>query len=64
MEDMKWLLDVIQETVTVPLCLYSPDPKVLEMAYQMVKVKTHDQFHQPGKGTVCRHGPFPEGKRV
>jgi 5-methyltetrahydrofolate--homocysteine methyltransferase len=37
MEDMEWLLEVIQEVVTVPLCLDSPDPKVLEMAYGMVK---------------------------
>ena len=26
MEDMKWLLEVIQEVVTVPLCLDSSDP--------------------------------------
>jgi len=35
--DMEWLLTVIQEVVTIPLCLDSPDPKVLEMAYGMVK---------------------------
>jgi cobalamin-dependent methionine synthase I len=37
MEDMKWLIDVIQDAVTVPLCLDSPDPRVLERAYEMVK---------------------------
>ena len=37
MEDMEWLLNVIQEVVTVPLCLDSPDPNVLEMAYGMAK---------------------------
>jgi 5-methyltetrahydrofolate--homocysteine methyltransferase len=37
MEDMEWLLGVIQEVVTIPLCIDSPDPKVLEMAYGMVK---------------------------
>ncbi len=35
--DMEWLLMVIQEVVTIPLCLDSPDPEVLEMAYEMVK---------------------------
>ncbi len=34
---MEWLLMVIQEVVTIPLCLDSPDPEVLEMAYEMVK---------------------------
>jgi 5-methyltetrahydrofolate--homocysteine methyltransferase len=36
-EDMKWLLDTIQPVVTVPLTLDSPDPAVLEMAFEMVK---------------------------
>jgi len=36
-EDMKWLLNVIQEVVSIPLCLDSPDPEVLEMAFGMVK---------------------------
>jgi 5-methyltetrahydrofolate--homocysteine methyltransferase len=36
-EDMEWLLKVIQETTELPLCLDSPDPEVLEMAYGMVK---------------------------
>lgn len=36
-EDMEWLLTVIQEVVTIPLCLDSPDPEVLEMAYGMVR---------------------------
>jgi cobalamin-dependent methionine synthase I len=35
-EDMKWLLDTIQPVVTVPLTLDSPDPAILEMAFQMV----------------------------
>ena len=35
--DMEWLLTVIQEVVTIPLCLDSPDLEVLEMAYGMVK---------------------------
>lgn len=37
MEDMKWLLDTIMPVAEVPLCLDSPDPAVLEMAYAKVK---------------------------
>ncbi|MBF0229376.1 MAG: dihydropteroate synthase [Desulfamplus sp.] len=36
-EDMKWLINTIQPIATVPLCLDSPDPTVLEMAFQMVE---------------------------
>lgn len=36
-EDMKWLLDTIQPVVTAPLSLDSPDPAVLEMAFQVVE---------------------------
>jgi cobalamin-dependent methionine synthase I len=36
-QDMEWLLEIIQDAVTIPLCLDSPDPEVLEMAYGMVK---------------------------
>ena len=36
-EDMRWLIDTIQPIATVPLCLDSPDPAVLEMAFQMVE---------------------------
>lgn len=35
--DMEWLLKIIQEVATIPLCLDSPDPDILEMAYRMVK---------------------------
>jgi len=35
-EDMKWLLDTIGPIAAVPLCLDSPDPAILEMAYGMV----------------------------
>lgn len=34
--DMEWLLKVVQEVTKLPLCLDSPDPEVLEMAYGMV----------------------------
>ncbi|MEN8212022.1 MAG: dihydropteroate synthase [Thermodesulfobacteriota bacterium] len=36
-EDMQWLLNTIESIVNVPLCLDSPDPAILEMAYNMVK---------------------------
>lgn len=36
-EDMKWLINTIQPIATIPLCLDSPDPAVLEMAFQMVE---------------------------
>ena len=36
-EDMKWLLSVIQPEVTLPLTLDSPDPAVLEMAFEIVE---------------------------
>ena len=36
-EDMKWLINTIQPIATVPLCLDSPDPTVLEMAFHMVE---------------------------
>jgi len=34
--DMQWLLETIGPVATVPLCLDSPDPAILEMAYAMV----------------------------
>ena len=36
MEDMKWLIEILRPIAGVPLCLDSPDPAVLEMAYGMV----------------------------
>ena len=36
-QDMQWLLNTIQPIATVPLTLDSPDPAVLEMAFQMVE---------------------------
>lgn len=35
--DMKWLLDVIQPAVSIPLTLDSPDPAILEMAFARVE---------------------------
>jgi len=36
-EDMKWLLETIGSVAIVPLCLDSPDPAILEMAYDIVE---------------------------
>ena len=37
--DMKWLLGIVQEATSLPLCLDSPDPNILEMAYGLVSRK-------------------------
>lgn len=36
-EDMRWLLEVVQGATELPLCLDSPDPAILEMAYGLVE---------------------------
>jgi cobalamin-dependent methionine synthase I len=38
-EDMTWLLEIVQQATELPLCLDSPDPGVLEMAYGLVSKK-------------------------
>ena len=38
-EDMRWLLEVVQGATDLPLCLDSPDPAILEMAYGLVNKK-------------------------
>lgn len=37
--DMRWLLEVVQTATELPLCLDSPDPAILEMAYGLVDKK-------------------------
>jgi len=37
--DMRWLLEVVQGATDLPLCLDSPDPNILEMAYGLVNKK-------------------------
>lgn len=37
--DMRWLLEVVQQATSLPLCLDSPDPKILELAYGLVTEK-------------------------
>ena len=36
-DDFLWLVDLIQEVVSVPLCLDSPDPKVLAAGLKQVQ---------------------------
>ena len=36
-DDFLWLVDLIQEVVSVPLCLDSPDPKVLDAGLKQVQ---------------------------
>lgn len=38
-EDMRWLIEVVQGATDLPLCLDSPDPNILEMAYGLVNKK-------------------------
>lgn len=37
--DMRWLIKTAQEATELPLCLDSPDPMILEMAYELVNTK-------------------------
>jgi len=60
--DMEWLLTVIQEVVTIPLCLDSPDPEVLEMAYGMVKNRPMINSISLEKERYDAMVPFLKGK--
>ncbi len=61
-EDMRWLIDTIQPIVTVPLCLDSPDPAVLEMAFQMVKKTPMINSISLEKDRLEAMLPFLDGK--
>jgi len=61
-EDMKWLLDTIQPIATVPLALDSPDPAVLEMAFQMVEKTPMINSISLEKERFEAMMPFLEGK--
>ena len=61
-EDMKWLLDTIQPIATVPLALDSPDPAVLEMAFQMVEKTPMINSISLEKDRFEAMMPFLEGK--
>jgi cobalamin-dependent methionine synthase I len=62
-EDMEWLLTVIQEVVTIPLCLDSPDPGVLEMAYGMVRDRPMINSISLEKARYDAMVPFLKGKK-
>lgn len=36
-ETLKWLMDIVQEAVDKPLCIDSPNPKVIEQVFQYAK---------------------------
>lgn len=38
-EDLTWLIDIIQDEVRIPLCIDSPCPEVLMMAYEKARQK-------------------------
>ncbi len=61
-EDMKWLLKVVQQATDLPLCLDSPDPKILEMAYGMVERPPMINSISLEKDRFDAMIPFLEGK--
>ena len=61
-EDMKWLLETIQPAVTSPLALDSPDPAVLEMAFEMVEKKPMVNSISLEKDRFDTMIPFLKGK--
>jgi cobalamin-dependent methionine synthase I len=61
-KDMEWLLTIIQEVITIPLCLDSPDPEVLEMAYEMVKDRPMINSISLEKERYDAMMPFLKGK--
>lgn len=61
-EDMKWLIDTIQPIAKVPLTLDSPDPAVLEMAFQMVESTPMVNSISLEKERFDAMMPFLEGK--
>ncbi len=61
-EDMKWLLEVIKKVATVPLCLDSPDPGVLEMAYDLVEKSPMINSISLEKERFNLMAPFLKGK--
>ncbi len=61
-QDMKWLIETIQPIAKVPLCLDSPDPAVLEMAFQMVHQKPLVNSISLEKERFDTMMPFLDGK--
>lgn len=61
-EDMKWLLETVQTATDLPLCLDSPDPAILEMAYGMVNQAPMVNSISLEKGRFDTMLPFLVGK--
>ncbi|MCP3943037.1 MAG: dihydropteroate synthase [Desulfobacteraceae bacterium] len=61
-DDMKWLLDIIQPIVNLPLSLDSPDPAVLEMAFKRVEKPPMINSISLEKERFDAMMPFLEGK--
>lgn len=61
-EDMKWLLEILNPVVEVPLTLDSPDPVILEMAYGLVKQSPMINSISLEKERFETMMPFLEGK--
>lgn len=61
-EDMQWLINTIQPVVETPLSLDSPDPAVLEMAFQMVKTTPMINSISLEKDRFDAMMPFLDGK--
>jgi len=61
-EDMRWLLDVVQEATPLPLCLDSPDPAILEMGFSLVKNKPLINSISLEKDRFGSMMPFLKGK--
>ena len=62
-EDMSWLLDIIGSVTTIPLCLDSPDPGILEMAYAKVDKTPMINSISLEKERFDTMMPFLEGKQ-
>jgi len=62
-EDMEWLLGVVQKATNLPLCLDSPDPVILEMAYEMVDTTPMINSISLEKDRLNAMLPFLKGKK-
>ncbi len=62
-EDMQWLLEAIAAVSIVPICLDSPDPAILEMAYAMVKEQPMINSISLEKERFEAMMPFLKGKK-
>ncbi len=63
-EDMRWLLEVIQPVIDIPICLDSPDPHVLETAYGLVAKQPMINSISLERERYETMVPFLEGKDV